>query len=166
MAPFDRVENRAGADMAALYWWRGDTAKREDAESAPLMQRIASLAERAVLNKSPTDELPGNRLRANAEARRVREAPAPAPTPTHESVLNPALLAAIRSERRDALVALAVGLIATIVPVAAAIYAAVMREPIALGFAIAGGIAASFALYHAARWFLLMRSDALPNIVA
>jgi hypothetical protein len=162
MANLDPVENRTDADMAALYWWRRDTAKREDAEAMSLMQRIASLAERAVLNKPHTAELPGNRLRANAKARRARESQAL----TNELALDPALLAAIRCERRNALVALATGLVATAVPVAAAIYAAVMREPIALGFAIAGGIAASFALYHAARWFLLTRADAPPNIVA
>jgi hypothetical protein len=163
MAHLEPDENRTAADMAALYWWRRDIAQHVDTEeAAPLMQRVAALAERAAPSTPPVVDLPGNRLRAKAEARRAREAP----TLKNEIALDPALAAAIRSERHNALVTLVVGLIATAVPVAAAIYAAAMREPVALGFAIAGGVAASFALYHAARWFLLMRSDAPPNVLA
>lgn len=157
MAQLDPVE-----DMAALFWWRRDTAAREPAgEPAPLDERLVSLAERAPPPPRLID-LPGNRLRAQVATRAVRRAPAP----KNEIALDPHLLAALRSERRSALVALAVGLVATAAPLAAAIYAAIMLQPIALGFAIAGGVAASFALYHAARWFLLTRADALPNILA
>ena len=89
-----------------------------------------------------------------------RDAPATAQAVTDEIALDPALLAAIQWERRNALVALATGLIATAAPAAAAIYAATMQQPIALCFALAGTFAASFALYHAARWFA---ADALDR---
>ena len=163
MAHLDLLEKRADADMAALYWWRRDAAAREDTDvPAPLADRLVSLVERTAPTVPPIVDLPGNRLRANAEARRAREAQAL----KDEIALDPALLAAIRWERRNALVALATGLLATAAPAAAAIYAATMHQPIALCFALAGTLAASFALYHAARWFLLMRSTDLPKILA
>jgi hypothetical protein len=165
MAHLDLLEKRADADMAALYWWRRDTAARQDTDEPALTQRLAALAERAAPrtpSTPPIVDLPGNRLRANAEAQRAREAQAL----KDEIALDPALLAALQWERRNALVALATGLIATAAPAAAAIYAATMQQPIALCFALAGTFAASFALYHAARWFLLMRSNDLPKILA
>jgi hypothetical protein len=162
MAHLDLLEKRADADLAALYWWRRDGAAPEDTEQSALTQRLAALAERAAPTTPPIVDLPGNRLRANAEARRARATQAV----KDEIALDPALLAAIQWERRNALVALATGLIATAAPAAAAIYAATMQQPIALCFALAGTIAASFALYHAARWFVLMRSTDLPKILA
>ncbi|HXE26970.1 MAG TPA: hypothetical protein VN656_00580 [Stellaceae bacterium] len=160
MAHLDLLEKPADADMAALYWWRRDAASREDTdEPAPLARRLIALAERATPTTPPIIDLPGNRLRANAEARRAREAEA------LKGEIDPALMEAIQLERRNALVALATGIIATAAPAAAALYAATTQEPIALSFALAGTFAASFALYHAARWFLLMRSDDLPKIL-
>lgn len=165
MAHLDLLEKRTDADMAALYWWRRDDAARAetDEETSALAERIRLVAR---LEPAPTTpevfDLPGNRLRANADARRARETQAL----KDEIALDPDLLAAIQHERRSALVALATGLIATAAPGAAAVYAAATHQPVALCFAMAGTFAASFALYHALRWFLLMRSDALPNMLA
>ena len=162
MAQLDPVARRADADMAALFWWRRDAAARSESEApAPLDKRLVSLAERAVALPRIID-LPGNRLRAGAAARRQRATQAP----KADIVLDRNALAAVRSERRSALIALAIGLIATAAPVAAAIYAAIMQQPVAIAFAIAGGVATSVALYHAARWFLLTRADAPPNFLA
>lgn len=159
MAHLDLLEKPADVDMAALYWWRRDTAARADTEESALTQRLAALAERAAPSTPPIVDLPGNRLRANAELRRTREAAA------LKGEIDTALMEAIQLERRNALIALATGIIATAAPAAAAIYAATAQQPVALGFALAGTFAASFALYHAARWFLLMRSDDLPKIL-
>jgi hypothetical protein len=162
MADLDRVERRAEADMAALFWWRRVTGTRPDGEEPALLdERLVALAERAAPPPRLLD-LPRNRLKANAELRRARETQM-----LRDGIaLQRDVLAALRDERRNALVALTIALIATAAPVAAAIYAAILREPVALGFAIAGGCAASFALYHAARWFLLMRADTPPNFLA
>lgn len=163
MAHLDLREKRADADMASLYWWRRDEAARaETDEATPLTERLVSLAERAAPIAPAIVELPGNRLRANAAARRAREAQAL----KAEIAADPDLLAALRRERRNAIVALATSVVATAAPAAATIYAATTQQPIALCFAMAGTFAASFALYHALRWFLLMRSDALPNVLA
>jgi hypothetical protein len=163
MAHLDLLEKRADADMAALYWWRRDSAAPADTEAPPpLAERLMALTERAAPTTPRIVDLPGNRLRANAQARREREVQAL----KDEIALDPDLLAAIHYERRNAAVALATGLVATAAPAAASIYAATMQEPLALGFALAGTFAASFALYNAARWFLLMRSDALPKVLA
>jgi len=163
MADLDRVEWRAEADMAALFWWRRATGTRPDGEEpAPLHERVVALAERAAPPPPRLHDLPRNRLKANAETRRARETQM-----LRDGIaLQRDVVAAIRDERRSALVALTIALIATAAPVAAAIYAAILREPVALGFAVAGGCAASFALYHAARWFLLMRADTPPNFLA
>jgi hypothetical protein len=163
MAHLDLLEKPADADMAALYWWRRDTAAAETEEAPPLAERVrlVALSEPATTTPEIFD-LPGNRLRANAAARRARETQ----TLKDEIARDPDLLAAIQHERRNALVALATGLIATSAPGAAAVYAAATHQPIALCFAMAGTFAASFALYHALRWYLLMRSDVLPNILA
>jgi len=163
MAHLDLLEERADADLASLYWWRRDAAREDDTEeAAPLADRLVALAERAAPATPAIVDLPGNRMRANAAARRAREAQAL----KDEIALDPDLLAAIHHERRNAVVALATGLIATAAPAAATVYAATTQQPVALCFAMAGTFAASFALYHALRWFLLMRSDALPNILA
>lgn len=160
MAHRNVLEKRRDADLAALYWWRRDMATHaEAADPAPLVERLASLAERAAPRPPRSVDLRGNRLRARAETKRAGEAAA-----KDEIVLAPDFLAAIRSERRGARVALAIGLIATAAAAAAAIHAATMREPIALCFAIAGGCAASYALCHAAHWFLLARADEPPKI--
>lgn len=156
MAHHGVLEKRSDVDLAALYWWRRDDAARAEAEdSAPLIERVAALAERAVPAAPRRVDWRGNRLRAKAEARRAAEPQAA----TGEIALAADFRAAVRDERRSARVALAVGLIATAVAAAAAIHAATMRAPVALGFAIAGGCAASYALCHAARWFLLPRAD-------
>lgn len=163
MAHLDLLEKPADADMAALYWWRRDTASRADQdEAAPLAPRLVALTERVIPDTPDVVDLPGNRLRANAEARRARVAQ----TLKDEIAVDPDLMAAIQYERRSALVALATGLLATAAPTAAALYAASAHEPLALGFALAGTFAAAFALYHAARWFLLMHSSDLPKILA
>jgi hypothetical protein len=163
MAHLDLFEERADADLASLYWWRRDAAREGDTEeAAPLADRLVALAERAAPATPAIVDLPGNRMRTNAAARRAREAQAL----KDEIALDPDLLAAIHHERRNAMVALATALIATAAPAAATIYAATTQQPVALCFAMAGTFAASFALYHALRWFLLMRSDALPNIQA
>jgi hypothetical protein len=161
MAQLDPLERRAEADLAPLFWWRRDAAARPNTkEPAPLDERLVALAERAALPRIV--DLPGNGLRTHAAARRAHEAQAP----QGEIALDADLLAAIRSERASARAAVVIALLATAAPVAAAIAAAIMQQPVALGFAIAGGCAASFALYHAARWFLLMRADAPPNFLA
>ncbi len=61
---------------------------------------------------------------------------------------------------------MAIGLIATAAPATAAIYAAAAHEGVALAFAMAGMCSASFALYHALRWMLLLRSGRLPRVLA
>lgn len=161
MAQLDLHDASADADLATLYWWRRDEARATTEQAAGLSRRLVAVVERAAA--APRSVLfPGNRLRANAANRRMPEMPAR----KDEFALDPHLLEAIRSERRGALLALAVGLVATAASVVAAIYAAIMHQPIALGFAIAGGAAASFALYHAARWLLLTRADAPPNFLA
>lgn len=159
MAHLDAIETRGDANLAALFWWRRD-ASSETEPRATLAQRLSALAERAA-PVPQIDDLPGNRLRANAMARRAAAA-----SPGDEAdEIDPDLLAALHYERRNALVALATGIVATAAPAAAAVYAATSHETVALGFAMAGMFAASFALYHAARWFLLMRSDALPKVL-
>jgi len=165
MAHLDLLESPGGGDLAALYWWRRDAAPAdaEKEEAPPLTARLMALAETAVPTIPPIVDLPGNRLKANAEARRTRAAVAAIKA---EIALDPDLQAAIRHERRNALIAVATGLLATSAPAAAAIYAAALHELVALGFAMAGVFAASFAFYHALRWFLLMRSDELPKILA
>jgi hypothetical protein len=156
MAYLDALETRADATMATLYWWRRDAA----CPATPLPQRLESLAERAAPGPRLI-ELPGNRLRANAEARRTSAA---ATTPAATAALDPDLLAALRQERRHATFAVATGLIATAAPAIAAIYAvAAHGGGVALGFALAGMGSAAFALYHALRWRLLLRSDELPQ---
>jgi hypothetical protein len=160
MAHLDLIETRAAATMETLFWWRRDSA-RETMPATPLAQRLIALAERAAPTAPRLVDLPGNRLQANAETRRA----AAAATAARADLLDPDLLAAIRCERRNALVAVATGLIATAAPATAAVYAAAMHESVALGFAMAGMFAASFALYHAARWALLMRSDELPKLL-
>jgi hypothetical protein len=163
MAPLDLLEKRADPDMASLYWWRRDAARANNTdEASPLAERLASLAERAAPSVPAIVDLPGNRMRANVEARRAREAQAL----QDEIAADPDLLAAFQHERRDAMVALATGAIATAAPAAATIYAATTQQPVALCFAMAGTFAASFALYHAVRWFVMMRSDAVPNVLA
>jgi hypothetical protein len=163
MVHLDLLEHRADADMASLYWWRRDAARGDNAdEASPLAERLAALAERAAPAMPAIVDLPGNRLRANAAARRAREARAL----QDEIAADPDLLTALRRERRNAMVALATGVVATVTPAAATIYAATTQQPVALGFAMAGTFAASFALYHAVRWFLMMRSDALPKVLA
>ena len=163
MADLDRIESPGGADMAALFWWRREKPSRPPlAEAVLLDDRLIALAERAAPPAPRLLDLPRNRLRANAAARRRREAQ----MQPDEAAFARDLRAAIRAERRGALVALTIALIATAAPLAAAIYAAILRAPLAFGFAIAGGAAASAALYHAARWFLLMRADTPPNILA
>lgn len=159
MAHLDLIETRGDANLAALFWWRRD-ASPESAPAVPLAQRLMSLAERAVPAPQLAD-LPGNRLRANAAMRRAAAAPASA----DDDIIDPDLLAAIQYERRNAMFALATGIVATAAPATAAIYAATNHETVALGCAMAGMFAASFALYHALRWFLLMRSDALPKVL-
>ena len=163
MAHLDLLESPKSGDLAALYWWRRDAADADTQAAAPLTARLLSLAEQAVPTPPPIVDLPGNRLKPNAEARRTRAAVAAIKA---EIALDPDVQAAIHIERRNAIVAVATGLIATSAPAAAAIYAAAMHELVALGFAMAGVFAASFACYHALRWFLLMRSDALPKILA
>jgi hypothetical protein len=162
MANRDVLEKRMDADLAALYWWRRDGAMCAEPEnSAPLTERLTSTVARAASSTPRSIDLRGNRLRAKAAMRRVGEAQAA----TAEIALAPDFLAAIRNERRNARAALALGLIATATAAAAAIHAATMREPVALCFAIAGGCAASYALCHAAHWFLLPRADAPPKIL-
>jgi len=161
MAQLDLREGQTDADLATLYWWRRDSAARDDTEqSARLSKRLVAVGERAAAAPRPV-VLPGNRLRANAEMRRAPATPAS----KHAIALDRDLRAAIRHERRNALIGMAIALTATVAPLAAAIYAAIMQEPIALGFAIAGACAASVALYHAAHWFLLMRADEAPNFL-
>jgi hypothetical protein len=163
MAHLDLLEKRTDADMAALYWWRRDAAPPDTEAAPPLAERVRLVALPEPAPATPeVFDLPGNRLRANAAARRARETQ----TLKDEIALDPDLLAAIQLERRNALIALVTGLIATSAPGAAAVYAAATHQPVALCFAMAGTFAASFALYHALRWFLLMRSDALPNMLA
>jgi len=163
MAHLDLLEKPAAADMAALYWWRRDTAASADKdETTALTERLVALVERTPPATPAIVDLPGNRLKANAAARRARQAQAL----KDEIALDPDLLAAIQYERRNALIALATGIIATAAPVAAVFYTATTHQPLALAFAMAGTFAASFALYHAARWFLLMRSDQLPKVLA
>ncbi|HEY1502743.1 MAG TPA: hypothetical protein VGF92_00520 [Stellaceae bacterium] len=162
MTDLDPAKDRPGADWATLYWWRRDGSAGEGGdEAARLSERLDSLVERAPAPMPDIDSTT-ERLRAYAAAPRSLQAP-----PAKELIaLDRDLAAAIRNERRGALAALAIGLIATAVSMAAAIYAAIIREPVALGFATAAGATACFALYHAARWFLLTRSDALPNLLA
>src|SRR5579884_213083 len=113
MAHLDLLEKRADADMASLYWWRRDEAAPEDTDAAtPLAERLVALAERAAPIAPAIVDLPGNRLRANAQARRAREAQAL----KEEIAADPDLLAALRHERRNAIVALAIGLVATAAP--------------------------------------------------
>ncbi len=162
MAHLDLIETRAKDEWEALYWWRRDAA-RDAAAAATLVERLTNLAERAAPALPRVVELPGNRLQANAEQRRLAES---VPRAAAAAALDPDLLAALRRERRNAAFALATGLVATAAPVAAALYAAATREMVALGFAMAGTFAASFALYHAARWLLLIRSAELPALLA
>lgn len=163
MAHLDLVETRAAGNLDALYWWRRDAAR--DAKPAePLAERLVALAERAAPSTFNTDtpqivELPGNRLRANAERRRAADL-----ATLKSEELDADLLAAIQHERRNAMYAVATGLVATSAPATAAVYAATTHENVALAFAMAGTFAASFALYHAVRWLLLMRSDEVPKI--
>ena len=161
MAQLELHDARADADLATLYWWRRDEPRENTEQAARLSKRLGAVAERAAA-AARSVALPGNRLRANAGLRRPPETP----MPKHAIALDPHLRAAMRAEQRGARLALAIGLIATAAPLAAAIYAAIMREPVAFGFAIAGGVAASVALHHAARWFLLTRADAPPNLLA
>jgi hypothetical protein len=158
MAHLDTLETRADTHLAALYWWRRDGAP----PSTPLQEQLISLAERAAPATPHLVDLPSDRPRANTEAKQTSAA---ATTPAAAETLDPDLLAAIRRERRHASFAVATGLIATAAPAAAAIYAAAAHESIALGFAMAGMCAASFALYHAMRWLLLLRSDELPRVL-
>ncbi|HVA13827.1 MAG TPA: hypothetical protein VNF99_11295 [Stellaceae bacterium] len=162
MAHLDLIETRATDDWEALYWWRRDAA-RDAAAAATLVERLATLAARAAPALPRVVDLPGNRLRANTEQHRMA---ASLPRAAAVAALDPDLLAALRRERRNAAFALATGLVATAAPAAAAVYAAAARETVALGFAMAGTFAASFALYHAARWLLLMRSAELPSLLA
>jgi hypothetical protein len=158
MAQLDTVATPGEADMATLFWWRHAAPRAESEAPALLNTRLAALAERAAALPRIID-LPGNRLRA--AARRQRATPAPRAA----IALERDIVAAMRAERRSARLALALGLIATAAPLGAAIYAAILQQPLALAFAIAGGVAASIALYHAARWFLLSRAAAVPNLL-
>jgi hypothetical protein len=162
MAHLDLAESRAAGALEALYWWRRDSID-DTAPAEPLAQQLAALAACAAPATPSIDiiDLPGNRMRATAEARRAVFARKAA-----NEAIDPDLLAAIEHERRNAMFAVATGLVATVAPAGAAIYAAATHENLALGFAMAGTFAASFALYHAVRWLLLMRSDELPKIFA
>lgn len=159
MAHLDMIETGGDANLAALFWWRRETASESPTVSS-LTQRLMTLGERAAPAPQVGD-LPGNRLRANAAARRG----AVPPTRADDDEVDADLLAAIQYERRQAMLAVATGIVATAAPVTAAVYAATNHETVALGCAMAGMFAASFALYHALRWFLLMRSDALPKVL-
>ena len=151
------------ADLAALYWWRRDS-EREGRGNSPLpATRLKARAAQAAPAVPSAGEWRGNRFEVDAAARRAPRAEA---ATERETARDPDRRAAMRPERRNAMIAVATGLIATAAPAAAAIFAAAVHVPLALGFAVAGVFAASFALYHALRWFLLMRSDALPNILA
>lgn len=158
MADLDAFETRAPGDWEALFWWRGDTARPDPREV--LRQRLLALVE-----QSDALPLPGNRLQANREVRRIA-ASASAVAPTLAPGVGIAFLATIRRERRKAGIAVATGLIATTASAAAAVYAAGSLETIALVFALAGLCSASFALYHAMRWLLVMRSGEIARLVA
>jgi hypothetical protein len=138
-AYLDLLEKRADADMVSLYWWRRDAAREDTDGTTPLAQRLLSLAERGAPAMPAIVELPGNRMRANAAARRAREAQAL----KDKIATDPALLDALQHERRNAMVALATGLVATAAPAAATIYAATTQQPVALCLAMAGTFAAS-----------------------
>lgn len=160
MAHLDLADTRASGDLDALYWWRrDDEARAATSTESSLAQRLAALAERALPPAPQIVELPGNRLRENAAARRAADL-----ATLQREELDADLLAAIRHERRNAVYAVATGVIASAAPATAAVYAATTHENVALGFALAGTFAASFALYHAVRWLMLMRSDELPKI--
>src|SRR5579875_3554877 len=159
MAHLDLVETRAAGNLDALYWWRRNAPNESQAAAEPLTQRIVALADRAAparpAGESPQiTELPGNRLRANSEARRIADRAL-----LEREELDADLLAAIRHERRSASYAVATGVLATVAPTGATLYAAATHQDVALGFALVGTFAASFALYHALRWLLLIRSD-------
>jgi hypothetical protein len=162
MARLDALARHGDADLAALYWWRRDNAGEERDSSSSLAQRVAVLAERAAPAAAPIVGLPGNRLRAKAQARR---APVETRAQAAKAVaVDPDVLAAIRHERRYAMMSVVTGLLATVAPAAVAFYAAAIHQMVALGFAMAGMFAGSFALYHALRWLMLMRSSAPPTL--
>lgn len=160
MAHLDAIATNAGGspDWETLYWWRRD-ASPAAASAEPLRSRLALLAERAAPSPRPT-ELPGNNLQARARAPLYSS---PAAT-AGASVPDPELVAAVRRERRSAAFALASGLVATAASIAAAIYSAAAHETMAVFVALAGVLAASFALYHAARWLLLLGTKAFSKL--
>jgi len=163
MADLDSIETRAAGNLDALYWWRR-AASSEAQPPEPLTQRLVAIAERVapartVAEPPPIIELPGNRLRANGEGRRVDRAI------SRRRDLNAELPAARRHERRRATYAVALGVLAAAAPTAASLYAAAMHEPVALGLALAGSVAASFGLYRALCWPLLIPAGDSREIV-
>lgn len=157
MADLDSLETRVSRDWEALYWWRRDAAAGEAPEAGQQRLLLAVLPDAA-------PPLPGNRLRANREARRIAAAQSEARGALAPSV-EAAFVATIRRERRKAGFAVAAGLVATAAPAAAAVYAAGSQEGVALAFALAGLCSAAFALYHAMRWLLAMRSDEIARFL-
>src|SRR5690348_6507999 len=143
------------ADLAALYWWRRDSERTDKENPLPPATRLELRAERAAPGVPSAGEWRGNRFEVNAETRRASRAEA---ATKKKTARHPDPRAATRRKRRNAMIAVATGLIATAAPAAAAIYAVAVHVPVALGFAVASAFAASFALYHALRWALLMRS--------
>ena len=162
MAHLDAIEAQPEATPDTLFWWRRD--QPTEAEShASLIERLGTLTDR-VGPALRTEELPGNSLRANAARYRVIGAGRLVAPAAHDRI-DPDLRDAIRLERRKAAVALATGLAGTALAAGAAAYAMAMEEFLALGFTAAGMAVTSLALYHAARWMRLMRSDAVPKFI-
>ena len=165
MADLDLPEMRAAGNLDALYWWRRSESREAQPAAESLTQRIVALAERAtkewVVAESPqTIELPGNRLRANADAQCIADRAA---LQRDERAAD--LRAQSRHERRSATNAVAAGVVVAAAS-AAMLDAAAAHDHVALTLALVGTFAAFFALWRALRRRLPIRSGDTRKILA
>jgi hypothetical protein len=149
MAHLEALDARGASGIGAmesLYWWRTKAPQSDARERAGLS--VARLAVIAGIAEPAADELPGNSMRERAARRRQQE---PHRDDFRDAAAEVELLAAIRAEKTNARFAVATGILATTAPSAAAAYAVTIHHPVALGFAMAGVLAACFALGQAIR---------------
>ena len=164
MAHIEALDARTSLGVGAmetLYWWRNRAPVEESDDYTGLsVARLATIANLANLtNLAPpieVEDLPGNRMRERVQ----RE---PTPDTLYAAATDVELLAAIRAEKTNALFAVGTGVLATTAPAAAAAYAIAVHHSVALGFAVAGLLAACFAMAQAVRSFVTARSLTVPD---
>ncbi len=152
----DHTPSAVGA-METLYWWRNRMPTETLGEHPGVtVARLATIAN--LTTPIGIENLPRNYMRARVS----RE---PTPDTLHAAAADVEVLAAIRAEKTNATFAVATGLLATTAPAAAAAYAFTVHHSVALAFAIAGMLAACFAMVQAVRGLVTAHKLTPPDFV-